>query len=65
LVQLFGRIGLNVYSNVEGKAFGSLTFHTNSIKILVFAKKEVQIENGTANSAIQGTASETADDLPF
>jgi single-strand DNA-binding protein len=65
LVQLFGRIGLNVYSNAEGKAFGSLIFHTNSIKILVFAKKEVQIENGTANSAIQGTALETADDLPF
>jgi single-strand DNA-binding protein len=65
LVQLFGRIGLNVYSNAEGKAFGSLTFHTNNIKILVFAKKEVQIENGTVHPSVQETKSETADDLPF
>jgi single-strand DNA-binding protein len=65
LVQLFGRIGLNVYSNAEGKAFGSLTFHTNNIKILVFAKKSEQTENRTAHPAVQGTTSETADDLPF
>ena len=37
LVQLFGRIGLSVYSNSDGKALGRLTFHTNSLKILVFA----------------------------
>jgi single-strand DNA-binding protein len=54
-----------VYSNAEGKAFGSLTFHTNNIKILVFAKKEVLTENGNAHSVVQGTNSETADDLPF
>lgn len=65
LVQLFGRIGLNIYSNAEGKAFGSLTFHTNNIKILVFAKKSEQAENRTARPAVQGTTSETADDLPF
>jgi single-strand DNA-binding protein len=65
LVQLFGRIGLNVYSNSEGKAFGSLTFHTNNIKILIFAKKSEQTENRTAHSAVQGTTAETADDLPF
>ncbi|MFV8375922.1 single-stranded DNA-binding protein [Flavobacterium sp. GSP11] len=65
LVQLFGRIGLNVYSNSEGKAFGSLTFHTNNIKILIFAKKSEQAENITAHPAVRGTTSETADDLPF
>jgi single-strand DNA-binding protein len=65
LVQLFGRIGLNVYSNSEGKAFGSLTFHTNNIKILVFAKKAEQTENRTAHPAVQGTPLETVDDLPF
>ncbi|MFV8347364.1 single-stranded DNA-binding protein [Flavobacterium sp. ZB4P13] len=65
LVQLFGRIGLNVYSNNEDKAIGSLTFHTNSLKILVFAKKTEQAENGTIYSAVQGAKSETADDLPF
>ncbi|TRX31645.1 single-stranded DNA-binding protein [Flavobacterium sp. ZT3R18] len=65
LVELFGRIGLNVYSNAEGKAFGSLTFHTNNIKILVFAKKSEQAENRTAHPAVQGTTSEPTDDLPF
>jgi single-strand DNA-binding protein len=65
LVQLFGRIGLNVYSNTEGKALGSLTFHTNNIKILVFAKKAEQLENENTHSIVQKTKSETAEDLPF
>jgi single-strand DNA-binding protein len=65
LVQLFGRIGLNVYSNSEGKAMGSLTFHTNNIKILAFAKKMEQTENGTTHPTVKNTKSETADDLPF
>lgn len=62
LVQLFGRIGMNVYSNNEGKVIGSLTFHTNNIKILAFAKKG---ESSTTNPIIQNRKSETADDLPF
>lgn len=62
LVQLSGRIGMNVYSNNEGKAIGSLTFHTNNIKILAFAKKA---ESSTMNSAVQNKKSEIADDLPF
>ncbi len=62
LVQLSGRIGMNVYSNSEGKAIGSLTFHTNNIQILVFAKKA---ESSTMNSAVQNKKSDIADDLPF
>lgn len=62
LVQLSGRIGMNVYSNSEGKAIGSLTFHTNNIKILAFAKKA---ESSTTNSVVQNKTSKTADDLPF
>lgn len=62
LVQLFGRIGMNVYSNNEGKVIGSLTFHTNNIKILAFAKKA---ESSTEHSPVQNKKSETADDLPF
>lgn len=65
LVQLSGRIGLNVYSNHESKPIGSLTFHTNNIKILAFAKKAEQTENGVMSSIAQGKKSETADDLPF
>jgi single-strand DNA-binding protein len=63
---LSGRIGLNVYSNADGKAMGSLTFHSNSLKILAFAKRAEQTENnGASQSAKQGEQPETADDLPF
>jgi single-strand DNA-binding protein len=65
LVQLFGRVGLNVYSSSDGNALGSLTFHTNSLKILVFAKKTEQPQNGTVPTAVQANQCETADDLPF
>lgn len=65
LVQLFGRIGLNVYCNQEGKPIGSLTFHTNNIKILTFAKKTELTENVVMSSLAKGKKSETADDLPF
>lgn len=66
LVQLFGRIGINVYSNTEGKSCGSLTFHTNNIKILVFAKRTELSENkGTALTVKQGKQPEPVDDLPF
>lgn len=62
LVQLFGRIGLNVYNNGEGVAVGTLTFHTNNIKILVFPKKA---ESNKANSAVKDKKSKKAQDVPF
>ena len=62
LVQLFGRIGMNVYNNSEGEAVGTLTFHTNNIKILVFAKKT---ETNTANSAVKEKKSKKTADVPF
>lgn len=66
LVQLFGRIGLNVYNSSDGRALGSLTFHTNNLKILVFAKRTEQSQsNATVFSAKQGTKEEPTDDLPF
>ncbi|UUW08657.1 single-stranded DNA-binding protein [Flavobacterium plurextorum] len=63
MVELFGRIGLNVYNNAEGKALGSLTFHTSNIKILVFPKTE----NNAAAPAVQlnSGADDQPDDLPF
>ncbi|WP_294957130.1 single-stranded DNA-binding protein [uncultured Flavobacterium sp.] len=62
LVQLFGRIGLNVYIGNDAQAHGSLTFHTSDIKILVFA----QAENPKAVPAPkQQKESENPDDLPF
>ncbi|WKL50474.1 single-stranded DNA-binding protein [Flavobacterium pectinovorum] len=62
LLQLFGRIGMNVYNNSEGVAVGTLTFHTNSIKILVFPKKE---QTSTANSAVKEKKSKKTADVPF
>ncbi|MDR6845643.1 single-stranded DNA-binding protein [Flavobacterium granuli] len=63
LVQLFGRIGLSVYSSNDGKALGSLTFHINSLKILVFAKKEPSVSIPV--NFKQQQSSENPDDLPF
>ena len=63
VVELFGRIGLNVYNNAEGKALGSLTFHTTNIKILVFPKTENTAE--VPASQKKNTDQDTHDDLPF
>lgn len=65
LVQLFGRIGLNVYSSSDGKPLGSLTFHTNNIKILAFAKKTQQTQTEITPQSNKGVKQESADDLPF
>jgi len=62
LVQLFGRIGLNVYIGNDAQAHGSLTFHTSDIKILVFA----QAENSAPAPALKKQkVLENPDDLPF
>jgi single-strand DNA-binding protein len=64
LVQLFGRIGLSVYNSSDGRALGSLTFHVNSLKILVFAKKAIASDNAASHPGKQKTLQEP-DDLPF
>ena len=63
LVQLFGRIGLNVYSSSDGRALGSLTFHTNNIKILAFAKSPQQTTQGVI--PMNMNSDKEPDDLPF
>ncbi len=59
VVQLAGRVGVNVYNNMEGKALGYLTYHVNSIKILHKAKAEA---NGSSNKK---DGKKKKDDLPF
>lgn len=62
LVQLFGRIGLNVYIGNDAQAHGSLTFHTSDIKILVFP----QAENNKPLTVVKPqSVSDNPDDLPF
>lgn len=63
IVELFGRIGMNVYNNAEGKALGSLTFHTSNIKILVFPKTENTLEVPAVQK--KNADQDTPDDLPF
>lgn len=66
LVQLSGRIGFNVYNNMDGKAMGSLTFHINTLKMLAFAKKEQQNEippNYTGQQ--ENNVGDAKDHLPF
>ena len=62
LVQLFGRIGLNVYIGNDAQAHGSLTFHTSDIKILVFAQTQ---NSAPASAPKQQKESDNPDDLPF
>lgn len=64
LVQLLGRIGINTYTSSDGRALGTLTFHIDSIKILVFAKKIQGSENTNVSPKKQKQA-EQPDDLPF
>jgi len=56
MVQLYGRIGVNAWTNNEGEAKAGLTFHVNNIKML---GKPVQATTETKKEPA------TADDLPF
>ena len=40
LVELFGRVSVNAYTNSEGELKGSLNFHVNQIKIHQSAKPQ-------------------------
>lgn len=65
LVELFGRIGLNVYIGNDSEAHGSLTFHTSHIKILAFAKNEQETPQISEGAKAKANAEKEPDDLPF
>lgn len=60
LVECFGRVSVNAWTNAEGEAKASLNFHVNSIKL-----------HGKSNAATKETIpaaaeiTEPLDDLPF
>ncbi|PVD52185.1 single-stranded DNA-binding protein [Terrimonas sp.] len=58
LVELYGRIGVNAWTNTEGEAKAGLTFHVNSIKL-----HGGKYSNPTPKEAAQPEA--TKEDLPF
>ncbi|TRW27102.1 single-stranded DNA-binding protein [Flavobacterium zepuense] len=66
VVQVIGRIGMDVYNNMDGQAVGSLTFHTNDFKVLAFAKKAEEAERAAIDLTVQGqNTAAPEDDLPF
>jgi len=62
LVELFGRLGVNTYTNLQGEAKATLTFHVNNIKIHQVNKDEIQEEKVDRKSTKKA---EVGDDLPF
>ena len=58
LVQLFGRLTVNAYTNLQGNAKASLNFHVNSFTIHQMPKTE------TVNPK-PAEITEPVDDLPF
>jgi single-strand DNA-binding protein len=62
LVELYGRIGVNAWTNAEGEAKASLNFHVGNIKLHGGRKTN---EQATQNAAADGPAETAAADLPF
>ena len=58
LVQLFGRLSVNAYTDLQGNAKASLNFHVNSFQVHQSPKPE------TVNSK-PSAITEPVDDLPF
>ena len=62
LVELYGRIGINTYTNNSGEVKAALTFHVNNIKLHGKPSKD----NNKELSAVAENEDEAAkDDLPF
>lgn len=64
LVELQGRISLNVYNDMKGEAKGSLRFHVNLVKLHGGTKADAKPVE-TSAPVIAGELTEPLDDLPF
>ncbi|MBY0482279.1 MAG: single-stranded DNA-binding protein [Chitinophagaceae bacterium] len=65
VVELYGRIGVNAYTNMQGEAKASLTFHVNNIKLHGGNKGEAKKSAPVAAPVIAGELTEPLDNLPF
>lgn len=67
LVELYGRIGVNAYLNMQGEAKGSLRFHVNNIKLHGGGKNNPKTDNKVQEpvTVVTGQLTEPLDDLPF
>ncbi|MEN2416183.1 single-stranded DNA-binding protein [Flavobacterium mesophilum] len=64
-VELYGRIGMNVYIGSDALAHGSLTFHASNIKIIAFVGGDSQKAGNAASALLQKPSEKDPDDLPF
>ncbi len=64
LVELYGRIGVNAYKDMQGEPKAALTFHVNSIK-LHGKSRASEAENSTAHPVSAADIKEPLEDLPF
>ncbi|WP_343706391.1 single-stranded DNA-binding protein [Flavobacterium sp.] len=64
-VELYGRIGMNVYIGSDALAHGSLTFHTSNIKIIAFVGGDSQKAGNAASAIFQKSEDKDPYDLPF
>ena len=64
LVELYGRIGVNAYTNLQGEPKASLTFHVNSIKLHGKSRTKEKQSNTTAPVSAN-EITEPLEDLPF
>ncbi|MFT3749084.1 MAG: single-stranded DNA-binding protein [Agriterribacter sp.] len=66
LVELYGRISANAWTNAEGEAKASLNFHVNSIKLHGKANRDAYSNEDAAASATKtGAITAPIEDLPF
>ena len=64
LVELYGRIGVNAYTNLQGEAKANLRFHVNNLKLHGGSKNAAKQEEKPVQ-VIAGQLTEPMDDLPF
>lgn len=62
LVELFGRVSVNAYTNRQGESKGTLNFHVNNIKIHQSPKSDTAKAATVAGAA---NVTEPVGDLPF
>lgn len=65
LVELYGRVGLNVYKDMQGEPKGSLIFHVNNIKLHGSSKGNNQSKEEKQTPTKVKELTEPLDDLPF
>lgn len=65
LVELYGRLGVNAYINMQGEAKASLRFHVNNIKLHGGGKNNASNREQETVTVVTGQLTEPLEDLPF